>query len=344
MAFEPINEDYPVGTVQAMNVVDNDLRNLKKGLRERDAVDHNRKADETGDSYIGYHKKVSFIDQTSDVSTYTQGGAYYTKSGEAYFRDKAGNVVPMTSGGQLVIGSNSHMISRGFELVYSSGTQVIVNPGTLYHNITQVNKTATTTLVLATGSDWIDGSAAASITSIPIYIYVNSSGGIKLEETAPAYADTAGNTAGKKIYHKESSTYWRWIGSVMTNSSDEIIKFYNMNDWIYYDDGITDCLVLNAGTQTSFTAQSCVTAIPATSQLASFHLHMGGVNNVGVAIRATGSSGVGQVFQNYSPGTSSSVLRVTTNCPTNSSQSIDYDMQGDTNVSIAVLGYYNPRN
>ena len=68
----------------------------------------------------------------------------------------------LVSGGKPAWGTpatSKHIISRGFELTYKTNADVYVEPGTLYHNITEVNKTARTILTLATTADWWDGNA-----------------------------------------------------------------------------------------------------------------------------------------------------------------------------------------
>ena len=74
----------------------------KRAIRERLAVDHYFIAvDDTSADTVGYHKAVHFLDQSSDPDTHAYGGVLYSKSGDAYWRDRLGNIVRITSGGAL---------------------------------------------------------------------------------------------------------------------------------------------------------------------------------------------------------------------------------------------------
>lgn len=232
-------------------------------------------------------------------------------------------------------GSSKDMITRGFELVWASTTTVTVNPGTLYVNVTQVDNTSTTTLDITAAGDAIDGVAVQG-TSKWVYIYVDNAGNCKLYATAPNYADTSNNTDGTKLYYLYSSTWYRCIGAIRLNStgSGEIINFYQCGDRVTYDDVIGDAnlLVLNAGSQTSFTAVSCATCVPAISTLIDFDIFPAGVQDF--YLRATGSSAT----NGYRQTMGASIYTLINNIPSNSAQSVDYKV-GTSNITMYVKGY-----
>jgi len=135
---------------------------------------------------------------------------------------------------------------------------------------------------------------------------------------------------------------YEYLGMIL-NKSFNLVKQHRTGDWVLYDNGMTDCVVLSDGTEIDWTAVDLSPYMSATSIRPALYLKMNGVNNAGVYIRPTGSTGNGLLFNLYSINTSANKLALTTDCcPTNSSQSIDYKKGGDTNVSIAVLGYYDP--
>lgn len=103
MAFTKVwAEDQPAATGELI-LGDDAIRDTRIALRERLAVDHNFKADETGDAFIGRHNKVSFIEQAA-LGTGAEGkpilGAQ-TADGKAelVYVDEDDNKIQMTKGG-----------------------------------------------------------------------------------------------------------------------------------------------------------------------------------------------------------------------------------------------------
>lgn len=78
------------------------IRNLKRDIRERIAVDHYA----AGTSDDGAHKKVTLLEQATDPTTAPNVGFVYSKdvSGvtELFYKDSAGNLQQLTSLGKLV--------------------------------------------------------------------------------------------------------------------------------------------------------------------------------------------------------------------------------------------------
>lgn len=94
----------------------------------------------------------------------------------------------------------------------ASTTNLSVAPGSLEVNGALISKTAVTTLVLSTASDWAGG-ASLRATSTAVYVGVDSAGNVKLHTTAPTHSDYGLTiTAGTKRYASWSSTTYRIIG------------------------------------------------------------------------------------------------------------------------------------
>lgn len=100
---ETHDETKPAGT-RALSLGDDDIREKDRAIRERLAIDHQAAADETGETAIGTHKKVTLTEtQGSDPTTYTDTGYVYMKAAsgvkELFWKDPAGNVLQITYGG-----------------------------------------------------------------------------------------------------------------------------------------------------------------------------------------------------------------------------------------------------
>jgi len=77
------------------------IRDLKNAITEREQVDHSW----TGTASDGAHIKVTLLQQGADPSAATTTGFLYTKNvagaTELFYRDAAGNIVPITNAGFL---------------------------------------------------------------------------------------------------------------------------------------------------------------------------------------------------------------------------------------------------
>ncbi len=236
-----------------------------------------------------------------------------------------------------------HLITRGFELTYKSTADVYIEPGTLYHNTTEINATARTTLTLAAGASWWDG-AVDSYSSAAgwCYIAVNPSGDKKfIGANAPDKADVDGNTVGTLLYWYDGSIYWRVIGAIRVTTSDLVAdKFYQVGDWINWDDPGTNHKVLDWGTATSFTDIDCSAHIPAFSKLVYVSAE-GSKNGEGLRMRANGSSAADGI--RVSDNNSSGYLTIFVMVPTDSSQVIEYkgiNLGQTPQWTVNVNGFY----
>ena len=80
---------------------DDQIRDLKLGVRERLAVDHSW----FGDSNDGAHLMATLLTQLSDPAQTSLGGKLYTKNVggivELFYRDNTGQIVQLTSNGSV---------------------------------------------------------------------------------------------------------------------------------------------------------------------------------------------------------------------------------------------------
>lgn len=164
-----------------------------------------------------------------------------------------------------------HAIVRGFELEWVSSSAMKVLAGTLYHDITEVNMTSNTSnMVLATGSNWWDSAVDSYAGGAGwCYLGVNPSGNVRfLGANGPNRADVSGNTDGTQFYWYDSvDTYWRIIGAVRINTSNEIINpWTQVGNKIWYHGQIQ----VSTSTSLTWTDADCSIAIPAISRFAEF--------------------------------------------------------------------------
>lgn len=246
------------------------------------------------------------------------------------------------------VSSAKDCITRGFELVYGSVEQVIVNVGTLYHGTTQVNKTANVHLGVTTAGDYITG-VSQQAASTWLYVYVNSSGGIDFDTTAPDKSDVSGDTEGTLIYYYYSTgtTYHRCIGAIYLNAtgSGEITKFYS-NDGKTYFWNAPISITTSASDEAWSVATSCATAMPAISRMGIFRGSATVSNSyVAVAVKPNGATG-GTVTAGANSGwftlayASADTAATAGDCIslTDSSQQIQYATDGST-VALFCRGY-----
>jgi hypothetical protein len=84
---------------------DNEIRNMKYGLRERLAVDHRLYADEAGQTNIGAHDKITLVKQTTRPVNVADCLFLWAEDvagvPELFARFEDGNIVQITNGGYL---------------------------------------------------------------------------------------------------------------------------------------------------------------------------------------------------------------------------------------------------
>lgn len=255
----------------------------------------------------------------------------------AYVGTDAANIDSVTDMRTLTpysTGSSAHIITRGFELEWAGLTKVTVLPGDLYHNVTLVTGVSTT-LDITSASNYISGVSERGASKW-LYVYSNSSGTLKLDDSAPAYADTDANTTGTKYYYL-SSSYYRCLGAIRLNASQNIIEFYQQSNCVMYSTPIT--IVSDASPSSSWSgATACNTSIPAISQHGIFFVGGDDAGSNGYsAIRPVGA--VGSYISGAVRGDVDWLSQV--ECFTDSSQQINYyGESSDDHVYVYCTGYY----
>jgi hypothetical protein len=113
---ETHNEAKPAGD-RARSLGDDDIREKDRAIRERFAVDHVSPADESGEKAVGIHKQTTMRASGSDPTAYADIGTVFCKlvSGviELCYKDSAGSVKQLTSGGKLLVAANEAVLLSG---------------------------------------------------------------------------------------------------------------------------------------------------------------------------------------------------------------------------------------
>ncbi len=113
----------------------------------------------------------------------------------------------------------------GWEIMATdTAANFTVSAGKLMHGSTLISKTADVTLTFGTAGDWHDGATDSYAGGAGwCYVGVKSNGDVKLLGTNAAdKSDVSGNTAGYPfLYWYDSSNYWRVIGAVYVNTSNQ---------------------------------------------------------------------------------------------------------------------------
>jgi hypothetical protein len=128
---ETWDETKPAGSRNPL-LGDDDIREFKRAMRERLAIDHDFEATESpafGDSgsTIGYHKKVSMMTQAATPSVDNDTGVLYTMDvggkAELHFRDEDDNIIQITSAGKLIAPDHgSETTPNIINAVYGTGS------------------------------------------------------------------------------------------------------------------------------------------------------------------------------------------------------------------------------
>lgn len=128
----------------------------------------------------------------------------------------------------ISLATNEDQYRTGLTISVATPDTITVLPGFLNHGTTTVSKTAATSLVLGTATDWAGG-VSGRTTSDYGFVVVDSEGNIKLTTTEPTYTDTNETTAGKLRYSTISSTSYRYIGWFYMNTTGS----GNIDGWGY---------------------------------------------------------------------------------------------------------------
>lgn len=118
-------EDAPDGDLDDISTGDDQMRQDKRAIRERMAVDHDWRSNETGITSIGYHKALHLIDQVNDTGV---NATFYNKNGDLYYQDASANLIQLTKSGKIYIPGSALENAYPVGSIYVS--TVSTNPGT----------------------------------------------------------------------------------------------------------------------------------------------------------------------------------------------------------------------
>lgn len=143
----------------------------------------------------------------------------------------------------------------GLKLIWNSATSISVGTGEAVIPSTGLLETVSSTLTLS-------GLSLSASTFYHVYLFDNAgTPTIECVTTAPAapYQGTARTKTG--------DTTRRYMGSVLTDASNNVVQFSHVSDRIIYSNGASSASpyrVLSGGTATTSTAISCAGIVPTT--------------------------------------------------------------------------------
>jgi len=177
--------------------------------------------------------------------------------------DKLANQMKRWDGSAWVVftatsGSTNKGHISGLQITWNSATSVSVGTGEAYIEgnvaVVQVNSAITKSSLSLSASTWYH-----------LYLYLNSGvPDVEVSTAAPAAAYSG------LARSKTSDTSRRYLGSMKTNASSQVIKFFHnvqagKIDYLTHVN-VAPLLVLNAGTASTSTTVSCSGIVPITSR------------------------------------------------------------------------------
>lgn len=210
---------------------DDDIREFKRAIIERLAVDHIFVDDETGYTTIGYHAKCTLYKQASNPGAVAACGILFTKDVgagviELFFEDAAGNVQQLTSAGLfLVLGSDAW---RTGDKLLSSNTNTPTGwsdiSSTYNNNFIRISSG---TPLTTGGADThthtgTSGSTVLDTTQIPAHTHQTTSG----QAGGGSHTGSQAWTSGIATYGNDSGSTGGGLGHTHTISSDSNVPVY----------------------------------------------------------------------------------------------------------------------
>lgn len=263
-------------------------------------------------------------------------------SGQVLTSNGAG-ATPSWSGG----GSAKDQITRGFEASASVGSvDCRVYSGNCFVGDTGVSIATTTVLQLATGGYWSSGSVVSYAGGAGWCAIGVGTGNNYVKLLGPARgnrSDTSGNSSGTNVYYWDGTNYWRIIGGVRINTSNQIETSYiQKGNTVLWSEPISINTTVSSGAWIA--DYSASSGIPPYSTIGIFGVDNTGANqDSGTYLRPGGtnwstSGGNGVVtLQGGAAGTSQTKGQLT--IPTSDTQTISHNNVGATATDIRVAGF-----
>ena len=179
----------------------------------------------------------------------------------------------------ISLGTSDDGFIKGMASAWVTSELLSIDTGVVYNGSTRIAKITQTQLDIADAGDYLTGVSERAV-STWLYVYCDEDGNIKLDDNAPDYHDTSGNTTGNKYYYKNGTKYWRYIGETYLNATGtgNLTPFYD--DGSNYVEWDTPAAVTTAASASAWSGPiSCAVGMPATSKRANFIMNFttGGV-------------------------------------------------------------------
>jgi hypothetical protein len=175
----------------------------------------------------------------------------------------------------ISLGTSDDGFIKGMASAWVTSEHLSIDTGVVYNGSTRIAKITQTQLDIADAGDYLTGVSERAV-STWLYVYCDEDGNIKLDDNAPDYHDTSGNTTGNKYYYKNGTTYWRYIGETYLNAtgSGNLTPFYD--DGSGYVEWDTPAAVTTVASWAAWSGPiSCAVGMPATSKRANFEMSIG---------------------------------------------------------------------
>lgn len=230
---------------------------------------------------------------------------------------------------------------RGYNLTcITTDDTLSIDPGVLYNGSYRVAKTSTVGLHLDTATDWWDGVVDTYTSPDWCYVGCDNTGNIRFLGNNPGNrADTSGNTAGILRYYYDGTKYWRLIGAVSVDATNNISFGFNQyGSEVTFHSQMQDVY----GTTSAAWSTLELTNVPATSRIAKITLLQTSGGSEWITVRESGRTN----SQGISVSSLLSVGGITgrggtyVEVSTNSSQQIDWtDRATAGSTLIWTVGY-----
>jgi hypothetical protein len=270
---------------------------------------------------------------TADTAT---TATYATNAGHANTATTATVALGLASGGASAFMLPNYI--TGCELEWVDTSTIRVAPGAIELAGTLLTSgTYSANIDTSTSGNWLAGSRTPDAW---IYVYLGRNGSQwlpKLSDQPPNCNDTSSHTVGTLRYRHYDGSWYRCIGALRNDGSGNIIKFYQQQGEVFYDnvDYNTDLRILDGGTAAAFAAVSASGAVPSISRYCTLEARSLLATNTSLYLRPTGSGATSGVSVGWFDHDNRVYI---VPCVLNGSQSFDYRFTPDS-LTLWVASY-----
>lgn len=235
-------------------------------------------------------------------------------------------------------GSTPKNYRTGMYPVYKTATTVASSAGAIDYGGQQLLQTGeSSTVDVTNNANFVSGTAAINQWQWLVGAD-NGAGGVSLKfttggPTASDYAGTAGSAGYDAFWRTYAGTVYRYLGAIRTDGAGNILKFFRLNDIVYWVDFQN---VLAGGAAAAFAALSLATRVSPTSRFAALDIYSAtGAGPANNKFRATGSGDTGRRFQSSANNFGIGDFWVNTDA----NQSVDYVVGTPGTIDVDVAGF-----